>query len=112
MYVCVSLCSWTLKSPLPQPVCHACIVEVHDTLLLVGGSNVLNWGEPVESLPSVMRYVEDGDYWVLYQTLAVPRHDADCCVLGASVSVSVRPSVGRLVFYIRGCLSVCFSACI
>ncbi|XP_041350003.1 kelch-like protein 3 [Gigantopelta aegis] len=78
---------WTVKNPLPKPVCHAGVVEVNNTLYLVGGSSFCDNSDVMPSVGSVFRYDEVSDRWDVITTLRVPRHDAGVACSGDTIFV-------------------------
>ncbi|KAL8604119.1 hypothetical protein ACOMHN_047331 [Nucella lapillus] len=79
--------SWINMNPLPAPVCHAGVVQVMDTLFVVGGAGIADPYLPVVSSPLVLQYLEVDDAWVTIAALTTPRHDATCCTIGSRIYV-------------------------
>ncbi|XP_046369558.2 kelch-like protein diablo [Haliotis rufescens] len=78
---------WLGKNPLPGPRCHAGLVEVKDTLYLVGGSTFYDDSDAITSLDAILRLDDDHDRWDRVQTLRVPRHDAGVTAIGTQIYI-------------------------
>ncbi|XP_067684796.1 kelch-like protein 28 [Haliotis asinina] len=78
---------WLCKNPLPGPRCHAGLVEVKDTLFLVGGSTFYDDSDAITSLDAILRLDDDHDRWDRVQILRVPRHDAGVTAIGNQIYI-------------------------
>ena len=45
------------------------------------------WGEPVTSLDFIWQYQNDGDIWVEFSHMSIPRHDLGACAIGKIISL-------------------------
>ncbi len=77
---------WIAKKRLPQPRCHANLVEALGDLYLIGGRTKVP-GQPISSMGSILKYNSSEDTWKHLTNMCTPRHDAGCAVLGEHIYI-------------------------
>ncbi len=80
------LFKWIQKNKLPQPRCHANLVEALGDLYLIGGRTKVP-GQPISSMASILKYTSSEDTWKHLTNMCTPRHDAGCTVFGDTIYI-------------------------